>query len=62
MIEKNYAVVKVEGGMTNVRCDVKTLGNPIEKENKHCFCDDVGYLTENRILADQAYWENLFIT
>jgi hypothetical protein len=61
MITKNYAVLNVQGGGANVRCDTATLGNPVDKETKHCYCDDVGLLTEERILADQAFWENQFV-
>lgn len=61
MIERNYAVMKVEGGQADVRCDVQTLGNPVDKEAKHCYCDDVGFLKDEKILADQQFWENKFM-
>jgi len=61
MLTKNYAVLNIQGGASNVGCNNKVLGDPIVGQPKHCFCDDVGFLTEDRILADQAFFENAFM-
>jgi hypothetical protein len=58
MIENNYAVAQIVGGKMDVKCDTGMFGDPLPGTQKGCFCDDVGLLTEEKIITDQQYFAN----
>ena len=51
MIENNYAVAQIVGGKMDVKCDNGMFGDPLPGTAKACFCDDVGLLTEAKIMS-----------
>ena len=58
MIETNYAVAQIVGGKMDVKCDNNMFGDPLPGTQKGCYCDDVGILTESKIISDQQYFSN----
>jgi hypothetical protein len=58
MIETNYAVAQIVGGKMDVKCDNNMFGDPLPDTKKGCYCDDVGVLTEAKIISDQQYFAN----
>jgi hypothetical protein len=53
MVQTNYAVAQIVGGKMDVKCDNSMFGDPLSGVKKGCYCDDMGVLTESRIIADQ---------